>query len=78
MIVIQNIYIGTERPDGSDMRMPVDRMPFGMIEHSINFFNADDINQVRAIFLFVLFYVLSFVNAADYRSNLTYTDKVPQ
>ena len=40
-------WVGTERPDGSDMRMPVDRMPYGMIEHSINFFNADDIHQDR-------------------------------
>ena len=49
--------------------MPVDRMPFGMIEHSIN--------QVIAIFLFVIvLFVLSLMNAAD--SNLTYTDKVPQ
>lgn len=37
--------------------MPVDRMPFEMIEHSINFFNADDIKQVRAIF-FLLWMLL--------------------
>jgi len=42
-------WVGTERPDGSDMRMPVDRMPFGMIEHCINFFNADDIHQVQVV-----------------------------
>ena len=28
------------------MLMPVDRMSFGMIEHRIIFFNADDIHQV--------------------------------
>jgi len=27
----------------------MDRMPFGMIEHSINFFNADNIHQVQVV-----------------------------
>ena len=37
---------GMMRPDNSDSLFPVDRMPFGLLEYSINFFNAKTVNEV--------------------------------
>ena len=33
--------IGRKRPDGSDSRFPAKRMPMGVLEHMVNFYNAD-------------------------------------
>lgn len=39
--------IGRLRPDGSDSRLPVKRMPMGLIEYNIvNFFNAESYQKV--------------------------------
>lgn len=38
--------LGTMRPDDSDSLMPVKRMPMGLIEHCVNFFNASSISKV--------------------------------
>ena len=38
--------VGTMRNDKSDSLLPARRMPMGLIEYSINFFNAEHINQV--------------------------------
>ena len=38
--------IGRMRPDGSDSRLPVSRMPMGLIEYLVNFFNADSYQKV--------------------------------
>jgi len=35
------------RADGSDSLLPARRMPMGLIEHTINFFNAKHVNEVR-------------------------------
>lgn len=47
--------IGSMRPDGSDSRLPAKKMPMGLLEHIVNFFNADTYNKVRnsVIFTFV-------------------------
>ncbi|XP_078667520.1 uncharacterized protein LOC144909356 [Branchiostoma floridae x Branchiostoma belcheri] len=39
--------LGTPREDGSGPRMPVDRMPFPMIEHNAKFFSVDHPDQLR-------------------------------
>ena len=38
--------LGTMRDNKSDSLLPAKRMPMGLIEHSVNFFNADHINEV--------------------------------
>ena len=38
--------IGSMRDDGSDSKLPARRMPTGLLEHMINFFNADQVRQV--------------------------------
>ena len=38
--------LGHMRKDGSDSRLPAKRMPMGLIEHIVNFYNADDIKKV--------------------------------
>lgn len=38
--------LGLRRPDSNEPLMPVDRMPFGLIQHQIQFFCASDIRQV--------------------------------
>ena len=38
--------LGTLRPDGSDSLLPARRMPMGLIEYCINFFNATSVQQV--------------------------------
>ena len=39
--------IGRMRPDRSDSRLPAKRMPMGLLQHMVNFFNADTYNKVR-------------------------------
>ena len=39
--------LGTMRPDGSDSRMPVSRMPVGLIEYVASFFSADSMQKVH-------------------------------
>ena len=39
--------IETMRSDGSDSRLPAKRMPAGLIEHMVSFFNADSYHKVR-------------------------------
>lgn len=38
--------LGRMRPDGSDSRLPARRMPMGLLEFTINFFNADTLSEV--------------------------------
>lgn len=45
--------IGIMRPDGSDSRLPAKRMPMGLLEHMVNFFNADTYNKVRINIIFM-------------------------
>ena len=49
--ILYNLAYGlaTQRPNGSDSRLPVKRMPFGLLEYNINFFAA---NTVEAVSLF--------------------------
>ena len=46
--VVYNLVkgIGKDRPDSSNSRFPVSRMPMGLIEYATNFYVAEDINQV--------------------------------
>lgn len=39
--------IGRMSPNGTDSRLPVKRMPMGLLEFMVNFFNADTYNEVR-------------------------------
>ena len=47
--------LGTLRPDKSDSVFPAKRMPMGLIEHCINFFNAPTIQQVSILFLCITY-----------------------
>jgi len=38
--------LGTLRPDNSDSLLPAKRMPMGLIEYCVNFFNASSIQEV--------------------------------
>jgi len=38
--------LGTARDDQSDSLLPAKRMPMGLIEHTVNFFNAEHVNEV--------------------------------
>lgn len=42
--------LGTLRPDESDSLLPAKRMPMGLIEYCVNFFNANRVQQVRFIY----------------------------
>ena len=39
--------IGTKRTDKSDCRLPAKRMPVGLLEHMVNFYNADSYTKVK-------------------------------
>ena len=41
--------LGTMRNDGSDSRLPAKRMPTGLLEYTINFFNADNVLDVSEL-----------------------------
>ena len=38
--------VGTQRPDESDTLLPCRRMPMGLIEHCVSFFNSTSTNGV--------------------------------
>lgn len=39
--------ISDKRPDSNTSLMPLDRMPFGLVQYQIEFFTANYVNQVR-------------------------------
>ena len=43
--------IGTKRADKSDSRLPAKRMPMGLLEHMVNFYNADSYTKVKFSFI---------------------------
>ena len=43
--------LATMRPDGSDSLIPVTRMPMGLLEYTICFFNANHVQQVQYIIM---------------------------
>lgn len=47
--------IGVDRPESNESLMPLNRMPFGLIEYQIQFFACPNTNQV---FLLVLLHLL--------------------
>ena len=49
--------LGTMRPDGSDSLLPAKHMPFGLIQHCVNFFSSASQSTVflNVIFLFCLY-----------------------
>ena len=38
--------VGRMRPEGSDSRLPAKRMPMGLLEHMVHFFNANTYQKV--------------------------------
>lgn len=46
--VVYNLVksIGTKRRDENESRLPVSRMPLGLIEHTVNFFSSSNLQQV--------------------------------
>ncbi|CAC5375848.1 unnamed protein product [Mytilus coruscus] len=53
--------LGTTRPNSQEPLMPVTRMPFGLIQHQIQFFCASDIRQV----IYILILPLSLIMEAS-------------
>ena len=47
VIYLMSQALGTMRSDLSDSLLPAKRMPMGLIEHSVNFFTAEHINEVH-------------------------------
>lgn len=47
--VVYNLarIVGEQRADVNESRLPISKMPMGMIEYITNFFAADDLNEVR-------------------------------
>ena len=41
--------VGALRSDGSDPRMPLDRMPFGLIHHNLEFFSNDNCTNLHPV-----------------------------
>ena len=50
--------LANDRPDKSGSLMPMHRMPFGLIQHCIEFFTCTNVMQVTLLILF-LFFTLS-------------------
>ena len=53
--VVYNLVkgVGKDRPDSSNSRFPVSRMPMGLIEYATNFYIAENINQVSVTLYFL-------------------------
>ena len=49
--VVYNLVkcIGTMRPGEESSRLPVDRMPMGLLEYCVNFFSSSNLQQVASI-----------------------------
>ena len=45
--------LGLMRADGSDSRFPALRMPMGLLEYAVSFFNSESLNQVNSATLIV-------------------------
>lgn len=56
--------LGTTRPDGSDSYFPTKRMPMGMLQYMVLFFNSKAGQQVSPLCLFELFNNNIIVSAA--------------
>lgn len=48
--------IGTIREDGSDSRLPMKRMPMGLIEYIASVFVADNLQSVRSLYRIIYIY----------------------
>lgn len=46
ILAVAAYVFGNKRSDIADSRFPTDRMPFELLEHCINFYRADSINEV--------------------------------
>lgn len=46
--VVYNLVkaIGTKRPNSDESRLPVTRMPMGLLEHCVNFYSSTRVQQV--------------------------------
>ena len=55
--VVYNLVkgVGKDRPDSSNSRFPVSRMPMGLIEYATNFYIAENINQVSVTLYFFIY-----------------------
>ena len=62
--------VGEERSGVDESRLPVSRMPMGLIEHITNFFTAEDMNEVRLLFIYAVTLCSLLVPTcpSDYRS----------
>lgn len=38
--------IGTPRPDSEESRLPISRMPMGLLEYCVNFYSSTHVQQV--------------------------------
>ena len=71
--------LGTMRPDLSDSLLPAKRMPMGLIEHSVNFFTAEHVNEVlykhirNYVHVYILCVCMWFTYYFPFRSNVHLT-----
>lgn len=47
--------LGTTRPNSDETLLPMNRMPFGLIQHQLQFFSATDVRQVTVITVIFMF-----------------------
>ena len=52
--------LGTLRCDNSDTRFPMKRMPLGLLEYMVNFFEAEEMREVDTIVRYILYYKFNF------------------
>ena len=42
--------LGTNKPDSNEPLLPINKMPFGLIQHQLQFFSATNVNQVLNVY----------------------------
>lgn len=43
--------LGTNKPDSNEPLLPINKMPFGLIQHQLQFFSATNVNQVLNVYV---------------------------
>ena len=49
MVYNMSKAIGTLRPDSEESRLPISRMPMGLLEYCVNFYSSNCLQQVPTV-----------------------------
>jgi hypothetical protein len=49
--------LGTNKPDSNEPLLPINKMPFGLIQHQLQFFSATNVNQVLNVYFKCILYL---------------------